>query len=131
MNIKRLFCLVAALLLVPAVAAADDLSATLAGGGGSGIASIVTGDGTVSYAIVTNGIGNVTGAEIRQGAGAFVNLDPPGGGASAAGVVHTAADCTQSQLAEAANFLNANYSGLTMEEVRGHLDRAAGLDACR
>jgi heat-inducible transcriptional repressor len=36
-------------------------------------------------------------------------------------VVLTGADYTQSQLAEAANFLNANYSGLTMEEVRGRL----------
>jgi heat-inducible transcriptional repressor len=29
-------------------------------------------------------------------------------------VVHTAADYTQSQLAEAANYLNANYAGLTI-----------------
>jgi heat-inducible transcriptional repressor len=36
-------------------------------------------------------------------------------------VVHTAADYTQSQLAEAANYLNANYSGLTIEEVRERL----------
>jgi heat-inducible transcriptional repressor len=36
-------------------------------------------------------------------------------------VVHTAADYTQSQLAEAANFLNANYAGLAMEEVRARL----------
>jgi heat-inducible transcriptional repressor len=36
-------------------------------------------------------------------------------------VVHTAADYTQSQLAEAANYLNANYAGLTMEEVRERL----------
>ncbi|RZI64009.1 MAG: heat-inducible transcriptional repressor HrcA [Variovorax sp.] len=36
-------------------------------------------------------------------------------------VVHTAADYTQSQLAEAANFLNANYAGLTMEQVRERL----------
>jgi heat-inducible transcriptional repressor len=36
-------------------------------------------------------------------------------------VVHTAADYTQSQLAEAANYLNANYAGLTIEEVRGRL----------
>jgi heat-inducible transcriptional repressor len=37
-------------------------------------------------------------------------------------VVHTAADYTQSQLAEAANYLNANYSGLTIEEVRERLN---------
>jgi heat-inducible transcriptional repressor len=36
-------------------------------------------------------------------------------------VVHTAADYTQSQLAEAANYLNANYAGLTIEEVRSRL----------
>ncbi|MGE4240925.1 heat-inducible transcriptional repressor HrcA [Ramlibacter sp.] len=36
-------------------------------------------------------------------------------------VVHTAADYTQSQLAEAANYLNAHYAGLTIEEVRSRL----------
>ena len=36
-------------------------------------------------------------------------------------VVHTPADYTQSQLAEAANYLNANYAGLTIEEVRTRL----------
>jgi len=36
-------------------------------------------------------------------------------------VVHTPADYTQSQLAEAANYLNANYAGLTIEEVRERL----------
>src|SRR3954466_4736319 len=36
-------------------------------------------------------------------------------------VVHTTADYSQSQLAEAANFLNAHYAGLTMEEVRSRL----------
>lgn len=36
-------------------------------------------------------------------------------------VVHTPADYTQSQLAEAANYLNANYAGLTMEAVRERL----------
>jgi heat-inducible transcriptional repressor len=36
-------------------------------------------------------------------------------------VVHTAADYTQSQLAEAANYLNAHYAGLTMEQVRERL----------
>ncbi len=36
-------------------------------------------------------------------------------------VVHTPADYTQSQLQEAANFLNANYAGLAMEEVRSRL----------
>src|SRR6478735_3765794 len=36
-------------------------------------------------------------------------------------VVHTPADYTQSQLAEAANFLNANYAGLAMAEVRARM----------
>jgi heat-inducible transcriptional repressor len=36
-------------------------------------------------------------------------------------VVHTPADYTQSQLAEAANYLNAHYAGLAMEEVRNRL----------
>jgi len=36
-------------------------------------------------------------------------------------VVHTAADYSQSQLQEGANFLNAHYAGLTMEEVRERL----------
>jgi heat-inducible transcriptional repressor len=36
-------------------------------------------------------------------------------------VVHTASDYTQSQLAEAANYLNGNYAGLTIEEVRERL----------
>lgn len=38
-------------------------------------------------------------------------------------VVHTPADYTQSQLAEAANYLNANYAGLTIEEVRERLKK--------
>ena len=38
-------------------------------------------------------------------------------------VVLTAADYTQSQLAEAANYLNANYTGLAIEEVRERLKR--------
>jgi heat-inducible transcriptional repressor len=45
-------------------------------------------------------------------------------------VVHTAADYTQSQLQEAANYLNAHYAGLTIEEVRerlkGEVERLRG-----
>lgn len=45
-------------------------------------------------------------------------------------VVHTPADYSQSQLAEAANYLNANYAGLTIEEVRerlkGEVERLRG-----
>ena len=36
-------------------------------------------------------------------------------------IIHTQVNFTQSQLLEAANFLNAHYSGLTMEEVRARL----------
>jgi len=36
-------------------------------------------------------------------------------------IIHTQVIFTQAQLLEAANFLNAHYSGLTMEEVRGRL----------
>jgi heat-inducible transcriptional repressor len=45
-------------------------------------------------------------------------------------VVHTLADYTQAQLAEAANHLNADYAGLTIEEVRerlkGEVERLRG-----
>jgi len=93
MTVKRFFCLVAALLLVPAVAAADDLSATLSGAGNAqGLASIVTGSGPVSYSILTNGIGNITDAEIRQGATVFVDLNASSGSGAAAGSVATGAN---------------------------------------
>ncbi|MBL8389070.1 MAG: heat-inducible transcriptional repressor HrcA [Hydrogenophaga sp.] len=36
-------------------------------------------------------------------------------------IIHTQSNFSQSQLQEAANFLNAHYAGLTMEEVRGRL----------
>jgi heat-inducible transcriptional repressor len=36
-------------------------------------------------------------------------------------VVHTQVDYTQSQLQEAANFLNEHYAGMTIEDVREHL----------
>ena len=36
-------------------------------------------------------------------------------------IIHTQVSFTQPQLLEAANFLNAHYAGLTMEEVRGRL----------
>ncbi len=36
-------------------------------------------------------------------------------------IIHTQSTFSQSQLLEAANFLNANYAGLTMDEVRGRL----------
>ena len=36
-------------------------------------------------------------------------------------IIHTQVNFTQTQLLEAANFLNAHYAGLTMEEVRSRL----------
>ncbi|MEK8045375.1 heat-inducible transcriptional repressor HrcA [Ideonella margarita] len=36
-------------------------------------------------------------------------------------VIFTATDVTQSELVEASNFLNANYAGLSIDEVRGRL----------
>ena len=36
-------------------------------------------------------------------------------------IIHTQTNFSQSQLQEAANFLNAHYAGLTMDEVRGRL----------
>jgi heat-inducible transcriptional repressor len=36
-------------------------------------------------------------------------------------IIHTQVNFTQTQLLEAANFLNAHYAGLTMEEVRARL----------
>ncbi len=36
-------------------------------------------------------------------------------------IIHTQADFSQAQLQEAANFLNAHYAGLTMEQVRERL----------
>jgi heat-inducible transcriptional repressor len=36
-------------------------------------------------------------------------------------ILHTQVDFTQAQLQEAANFLNAHYAGLTMEQVRERL----------
>jgi heat-inducible transcriptional repressor len=44
-------------------------------------------------------------------------------------IIHTQVNFTQSQLLEAANFLNAHYSGMTMEEVRSRLKTE--LDALR
>lgn len=83
MRTKRYLALVAALLLVPMAAAADDFSAELSGGGGAqGFASVRTGGGQITYAIVTNGIGNVTGASV-----AGVNLGASSGNGSAAGSV--------------------------------------------
>ena len=88
----RLSALVLALVLLPAGAAwADDFSATLTGPG-QGLASIVTGDGTVQYAILTQGIGTPTSAAILQGNNLFVNLPGSFSGGSAAGTVATQAD---------------------------------------
>ncbi len=95
-NVKNRFrslsALVLALFLLPAGAAwADDFSATLTGPG-QGLASIVTGDGTVQYAILTQGIGTPTSAAILQGNNVFVNLPASFSGGSAAGTTATQAD---------------------------------------
>lgn len=44
-------------------------------------------------------------------------------------IIHTESDFSQSQLQEAANFFNANYSGLPMDQVRERLKKE--LDALR
>ena len=82
MNTKRLFALAAALLLVPMVAAADDFSAQLSGGGAQGFASVRTGGGQIAYSIVTNGIGDITGATV-----AGINLGASSNSGSDAGSV--------------------------------------------
>jgi len=90
---KRLFSLAAALLLVPAVAVADDFFVQLTGpGNAQGFASLRTGSGTVSYGIVTNGIGTITGARIRQGNATFANLDASSSSGAAAGSAATGAN---------------------------------------
>jgi len=90
MTMKRLVGLAAALLLVPAVAAADDFFVQLSGAGGAqGFASVRTGSGTVTYGIVTNGIGSITGAQIRQGNSTYVDLNASSAGGSAAGSAST------------------------------------------
>jgi hypothetical protein len=91
-NLILLGALVALILLPAGAAWADDFSATLSGGGGQGIASIVTGDGQVSYGILTNGIGTPTSAAILQGGSVFVDLAASFSGGSAAGTVNTAAN---------------------------------------
>jgi hypothetical protein len=90
---KRLITILPALLLLLAgSAAADDLSANLSGGGGQGVASIITGNGTVDFAIVTNGIGNIQNASIRQGNNTVVNLTGTFNGGAGFGSVNTNAN---------------------------------------
>lgn len=91
---KTTLTILSLLLLVPAVAAADELSATLTGNG-QGFASIETGSGEVTYGIVTSGIGAVTSASLRQGGAVVVDLDVDQGsatGGSVFGTVSTAAN---------------------------------------
>jgi len=88
---KILWTLALLAVLAPAAASADDLSATLTGGG-QGIASIVTGNGQVSYAIITSGIGTPNSAAIVQGANVVVDLGASFSAGSASGTVNTGAN---------------------------------------
>lgn len=88
---KTLLALCAFTLLFAGAAVADEFSATLTGNG-QGLASIVTGDGQVTYGILTQGIGTPTSAQILQGGSVFVNLDADFTGGSAAGTVNTGAN---------------------------------------
>ncbi len=92
---KKILCtlalMVVLVVLLPGAASADDLSATLTGDG-QGIASIVTGNGQISYAIVTDGIGTPNSAVILRGGSTFVNLNAGFSAGTASGVVSTGAD---------------------------------------
>lgn len=89
---KKILCILTLMVaLIPAAASADDLSATLTGDG-QGIASIVTGNGQISYAIVTDGIGTPNSAVIVRGGSTFVNLNASFSAGTASGVVTTGAD---------------------------------------
>ena len=123
MNMKRLSSLVAALLLVPVLAAADDFFVQLSGAGGAqGFASLRTGSGTVSYGLVTNGVGTLTGAQIRQGANTFVDLGAGSSSGSAGGSAATGANLAA---------ITANPGGFTLQvngssgSVSGPLELAA------
>ena len=88
---KRILILLAALALAPAVASADDLSATLSGNG-QGFASIVTGNGSVGYTIVTSGIGTPNQAVILVGNSVVVDLAANFSNGVASGTTNTNAD---------------------------------------
>lgn len=88
---KIILSLVLVAALVPAAASADDVSATLTGGG-QGIAAIQTGNGQVAYSIITNGIGTPNAAAILRGGSVFVDLQASFNAGSAAGTVNTNAD---------------------------------------
>jgi hypothetical protein len=91
MSKTRLLSVIAALLLLPAAASADDLSATLSGAGGAqGLASIVTGNGQVTYTVFVDGIGTPTAVDILQGATVFLALNATFENGTAFGTVNTA-----------------------------------------
>ncbi len=78
-------CALAALLLVPVGASADDLTARLSRG--RGLVSLQVDGGSIEYSILTNEIGNLTGAEIRQGSTTVLDLGITGVFGSAQGAV--------------------------------------------
>ena len=86
-----LICTLAALLLVPMGAAADDLSARLSRGGFASL-QIDSDAGTVEYQIMTDDLGNLRSAAIRRGGNTVVDLNINGNFGSATGSVNSNAD---------------------------------------
>lgn len=92
--------------LLPCAAFADELSAALSGQGDrQGFASIVTGNGSITYNILVSGIGTPMSAEIRQGNSTVVDLDPTFTFGFAAGSTSTAANLSM---------VNANPGNFTV-----------------
>lgn len=102
---KLLFALLAALLLLPSTAMADDLSATLSGDG-QGLAVLVTDGGQIAFTILTNGIGTPTGAQILRGTAVFLDLGADFSNSSATGSVNASG----AQIAD----LNDNTDSFTL-----------------
>lgn len=84
---KKILCLLGVLLLVPAVALADDLSATLSGTG-QGLAVLQTGNGQISYTIITSGLGTPTSAVVLQGNNPVLDLGATFSNGTAFGTVN-------------------------------------------
>ena len=125
---KKLFSILAGLLLVPSVATAAKGSAELSGETArqEGFASIVTTDGgEVTYSILTNGIGVPTRAVILVGAAERVDLE--------AEFEFGAATSTVATQANLRSLLNANNVRLRVEgpdgTIEGPLTFIPGADA--
>lgn len=88
---RALRTLTALLLLAPAVALADDLSATLTGTG-QGLASLVTGNNRIDYTLFVAGIGTPARATVRQGETVVVDLGASFAAGAASGRVSNVAD---------------------------------------